>query len=92
MTDKELLELAAKPKKTGCQCEFCLWHDEFKRHIEPLPAEAKAFFHVMADVLLEAQQDAEYYKAIVQGTYPNADKLIADWRSRAAAEIGKQKG
>jgi hypothetical protein len=64
-----------------CQCQICHRNRQFKEVIERVPAQDKEFWKAIFDRLFNVENDRDYYKAVVEGTWPNADKVIHDHRS-----------
>lgn len=65
-----------------CDCAICTRSKAFQKHIELVPAESKKFFEAIYDVLLETESSLEYRNALVDGSWPDADTVIATIRSR----------
>ena len=65
-----------------CECEICVRSRSFNDVVEALPAEHQEYFRVMYDQLLEIEHERDYYKVIVDGTWPNADEVIKHIRSK----------
>lgn len=63
-----------------CTCGFCEWHSRYQEVMKDVPEQHRAFFDEMANIMVEAQDDAAYYKSIVRNEYPNADKIMAIYR------------
>ena len=74
--------LNQKASLTVCECEICVRSRSFNVIVEALPAEHQEYFRVMYDHLLEAEHERDYYKVIVDGTWPNADEVIKHIRSK----------
>jgi hypothetical protein len=47
-----------------------------------LVPEHQEYFRAMYDQLLEVEHDRDYYRVIVDGTWPNADEVIKHIRSK----------
>lgn len=53
--------------------------------LEGLNESQKDYFVGLHDSMLNIMEDNSYYKALLDGTWPNADKVIANWRKRCQA-------
>ena len=65
-----------------CQCEFCKYHEIFKGKIKSLSEEDRDFFNALLDSYIELHEENEFNISVLNGTYPDADKLIARQRSK----------
>ncbi|MBW2106611.1 MAG: hypothetical protein JRI26_11490 [Deltaproteobacteria bacterium] len=60
-----------------CECKVCEYGKLVEQNINILPEPQRKFFNDMYSNLAHAEEDRDYYKAIVKGTWPNADGIIA---------------
>lgn len=65
-----------------CECEICARSRLFEDRIQAIPIEHQEYFRAMYDQLLEIEMNRDYYKVIVDGTWPNADEVIKHIRSK----------
>jgi hypothetical protein len=72
-----------------CNCLICMRHAAFVRALSEIPEDGRRFWEHIYDQLNGAEFDADYYRAIVEGTWPDADKVIH--QSRISARVGDRK-
>lgn len=65
-----------------CECGVCKRNRLFQQHLENVSSESRQFFEQLYDAFLETEMDRDYYKVIVDGTWPNADEVIKHVRSK----------
>jgi hypothetical protein len=66
-----------------CECQVCYFSRLVNAEIQKLEdPDAQNFFMNMYDMLVHAEMDKDYYKAIVDGQWPNADELIKKRREK----------
>ena len=65
-----------------CDCAICVRTRSFNTVVEALVPEHQEYFRAMYDQLLEVEHDRDYYRVIVDGTWPNADEVIKHIRSK----------
>lgn len=65
-----------------CSCDVCKQSITFREHLDRIPAELHEYFQELYDVLIHAQFDNDYYKAIIDGSWPEADLIIDRARKR----------
>lgn len=63
-----------------CECSICQQITEFYKYLETVPNDSKPYFLDLYDALIEASSDLEYYKSIIDGSWPNADEVIERFR------------
>jgi hypothetical protein len=63
-----------------CECELCQYIREFEKHLEHVPDEHKEFFNNLLEMYLDVDMDKDYYRCIVEGSWPTADEIIAQYR------------
>jgi hypothetical protein len=71
---------AKSPKKSGmkkCDCSMCQRTLHFRAALDSVPEKDAQFWSDIFSALLNAESDRDYYCAIVDGSWPNADELIA---------------
>jgi hypothetical protein len=66
----------------GCHCSLCIRTREFREALEKLPASDRMFWTDIYSHLFHAEADRDYYKAIVEGSWPNADEIISKHRTK----------
>lgn len=52
--------------------------------------EAKVLINDLRDILCDVEMDRDYYKAVVQGIWPNADGVIKSSREKMAKRMAAQ--
>ncbi len=65
-----------------CECAVCQRNRLFQQHLENVSSDSRYFFEQLYDAFLETEMDRDYYKVIVDGTWPNADEVIKHVRSK----------
>ena len=65
-----------------CDCAVCIRSRAFEDRIRDVPAEHQEYFRAMYDQLIEVEMDRDYYKVVVNGTWPYADEVIKHIRSK----------
>ena len=74
-----------------CHCKVCLYHKEFNDRIDALPIEHQEFFYEMYDKVSYLEDAQAQLRAIIEGTWPNADEIIKHKRKHYALHSsGKQ--
>jgi hypothetical protein len=74
-----------------CRCKVCLYYEEFSSRIDLLPVEHQDFFYQMYDKLCYREDEVAQCRAIIEGTWPNADEIIKRKREKHAVHSsGKQ--
>lgn len=53
--------------------------------MKDMPDNAKQLIDELRDILVNVENDRDYYKAIVQGVWPNSDDVIKSARETLAA-------
>lgn len=64
-----------------CECEVCVRLRTVEARIEQLPEEHRQFFRDFYDEAEEVRFNRNYLRALVDGSYPNADMIIGWKRS-----------
>lgn len=68
---------------SDCQCQVCHFSRLVNVEIQKLEdSGAKNFFLNLYDMLIHTEMDRDYYKAIIDGKWPNADELIQRRRQK----------
>lgn len=57
-----------------CDCQICRRHRVFRRELKKLPAARRAFWACLYDQLNGSEMDADYYRALVEGKWPDATR------------------
>lgn len=66
-----------------CQCDVCYYSRQVNEQIQKLEdPDAREFFLNMYDMLIHAEFDKDYYKAIVKNEWPQADEILAKYRMK----------
>ena len=63
-----------------CECELCIRTKKFIAALEKIPESERAFWTDIFDLLGNVECDRDYYKAIVEGSWPSADEVISNYR------------
>ena len=61
---------------TPCNCAVCMYYKEFKERIILLPEEQREFFIKMYEDMVHLQSRFNHQRAIIDGSWPNADSII----------------
>jgi len=64
-----------------CACKLCIRSKEFQAALEKIPEQERKFWTNLYDDLNNVEQDRDYYKVVVDGSWPNADEVIAHHRA-----------
>ena len=67
-------------------CQVCQDSRIFRTYLKGLTESQIDYFQSLYEKLLEAEEDNSYYKALLDGTWPNADKVIENWRKRCRVQ------
>ena len=67
-----------------CDCEICEQNRIFRSHLEGLTESQVEFFEGLHEQFLNLAEDNSYYKALLEGSWPESDKVIENWRKRYA--------
>lgn len=67
-----------------CNCSVCERNKAFEKHLQDVDEKSRSFFMNLYDSFLEIEMDRDYYKVIVDGTWPNADDVIKHVRAKKA--------
>lgn len=66
-----------------CQCDVCYYSRQVNKQIQKLEdPDAREFFLNMYDMLIHAEFDKDYYKAIVKNEWPQANEILAKYRMK----------
>ena len=63
-------------------CPVCQRTRKFREALERVPEKDKEFWSDIFSTLFHAESDRDYYHAIVEGSWPNADEVIARHRAK----------
>jgi len=63
-----------------CDCNLCKRSRRTQIELDKLTEEQREFWSNVYDFLFETEADLEYYKSLVEGTWPNADEVISNYR------------
>ena len=75
-------------KENQCQCQVCCFSRFVTKQLEKIDDETtRLFFRNLYDLYIEAEMDKDYYKAIVDGQWPNADELIQKRRNKGKNNV-----
>jgi hypothetical protein len=59
-----------------CDCIECQYREELQTHLDAIPEEHRKFFDNLYEMYYQASFDAEYYRLIVNGQYPNSQEIL----------------
>ena len=67
----------SEPTSTSCdcECEICRRDRAFRLHLAQLADDQQMYFNAMYDALQHAEMDRDYYHAILDGSWPNAEVI-----------------
>lgn len=65
-----------------CECKLCARTRQFRLALEKIPEQEREFWSNLYNHLFDIEVDRDYYKAIVDGTWPNADQIIGHYRQK----------
>ena len=77
-----------KKKKCKCDC-FSTIYPNVKKVTSLLPKKLAKWFQLFADDWLQKTEDLGYYRAILDGTWPSSEEILARALFRA---VNKSKG
>jgi hypothetical protein len=60
-----------------CNCQVCQDTRHFRTELKQLPAEHQSIFEGLYDNLLHVEMDRDYYHAILEGSWPSAQEILA---------------
>lgn len=63
-------------------CPICQRTRLFRQALERVPEQDKEFWDGIFDALFHADSDRDYWRSIVDGSWPNADDVIAKYRPK----------
>lgn len=69
-----------------CDCHVCQRHRSVQAQLDQLPQPQRAFFESLLDTLDNVEMDRDYYRAILDGSWPDADRVLAGFRARHATQ------
>lgn len=63
-----------------CNCEFCVLNKEIDETLNKANAtpEIRALIEKLSTLYLNASENADYYKAILSGIWPQAKQILED--------------
>ena len=65
-----------------CDCNLCQRTRKFRETLDRVPEADKKFWNDIYDTLFHAEFDLNYYRAIVEGSWPSADEILARYRAK----------
>ncbi len=65
-----------------CNCKLCIRSKEFQVALEKIPESDREFWKDLYNDLGNVEQDRDYYKVVVDGSWPSADEVIAHHRAK----------
>ena len=73
-----------------CECEVCQLSRKVHEKLELLPEDQRAFWEEMYDALVHAEFDRDYYRSVIDGSWPNSDLVIERVRTHRASKDVQQ--
>lgn len=71
-----------------CNCDVCKDISIFHTHLAQIPESEREYFDSLYERILELEMDNDYYRCLVDGTWPEADRVIATRRAREKKRHG----
>jgi hypothetical protein len=68
-----------------CNCAICQRSQQFQEALKLVPETDKQFWKDLFSLLYDVEMDRDYYRAIVDGSWPNADEVIHQRRTKKEA-------
>lgn len=68
----------------ACQCHLCIRTRNFLAALETIPEQHHRLLHAMHGALEDAEFERDHARAVIEGSYPDADTVIAYHRKRRA--------
>lgn len=65
----------------ACECNVCKYSRKVRHQLEQLAPEQREFFEGMYDTLINIEFDRDYSDAVIDGSWPEADEVIAKRRA-----------
>jgi hypothetical protein len=65
----------------ACECSVCKYSRVVEHQLEQLAPEQREFFEEMYDILINVEFDRDYSDAVIDGSWPGADEVIAKRRA-----------
>lgn len=65
-----------------CTCDLCNRSRQFRGELEKLPEVDREFWTNLYNHLCNVEADRDYYKVVVDGSWPSADEVIANHRKK----------
>lgn len=59
-----------------CECNVCKYSRKVAEKLELIPEDQRAFWEEMYDILIHAELDRDHYRAVIDGSWPDADEFI----------------
>lgn len=70
-----------------CECKVCVQMRAMETNLATLNPEQRSFFEAIYDDLVHASDERDYYRALVDGSWPNADEVIAGSRAKLTRRL-----
>lgn len=70
----------------GCECAVCQNNRAHAKHLLNIPESERPFFENVYDDLLNTKFDLDYYKAIMDGSWPSSVSILEEAIKRAKAK------
>jgi hypothetical protein len=74
-----------------CNCDLCTRNRKVTLEIERLPEDRQQFFKELFDYLNHVEMDLDYSQAIINGSWPEADGIIATAREKRGAKLNSDR-
>lgn len=66
----------------NCTCRVCERHRSIVAHLANIPETERPFFEDLVSELEHAEMDRDHLQAILDGSWPNAEEVLAGYRLR----------
>ena len=66
-----------------CDCQVCQQGREFKRRLELVPEPERPYWNDLYETLIHAEMDRDWYRAIFDGSWPDARRMLLRAARRA---------
>lgn len=70
-----------------CDCDVCKLSRKVREKLELMPEDQRGFWEEFYDNFIHVEFDRDYYKSVIDGSWPNADNVIENARSRVQQKV-----
>jgi hypothetical protein len=68
-----------------CECDLCTYGRKVREQLALIPEPQREFFKDMHLQLFDAEAELNYYQAIADGSWPQAEEILTRWLKKAAS-------